>query len=162
MAGSVLLSRSIICSIIAAGALHRRVRNGNGCCIPAMATSQKGSQEEDIDIEEMRFEVFCPPHWIGLFYILLLQNRPFRDVAGEKGGQVGRLISTGQLNALPRLHFQPIDPVVFREASGRSHLWGGLALRCFQRLSFRGTATRRCPWRDNRNTGGHSFPVLSY
>jgi len=26
----------------------------------------------------------------------------------------------------------------------------------------RTTATRRCPWRDNRSTGGPSAPVLSY
>jgi len=48
------------------------------------------------------------------------------------------------------LHLRPINPVVFRVPSdalrrGRSILRGGLALRCFQRLSFRGTATRRCP-----------------
>jgi len=47
------------------------------------------------------------------------------------------------------LHMRPIDPVVFREPSGtfrsgRSNLRGGLALRCLQRLSFRGIATRRC------------------
>jgi len=45
---------------------------------------------------------------------------------------------------------------------GIPHLEGGFALICLQRLSFPNTATRRCPWRDNRNTGGSSFPVLSY
>ena len=47
-------------------------------------------------------------------------------------------------------------------APRRSCLRGGLALRCFQRLSFPHIATRRCRWRDNRNTRGASFPVLSY
>ena len=42
-AGSVLLSRTLTHSIIAAGVLNRRVRDGNGCCLPAMATSpEKG------------------------------------------------------------------------------------------------------------------------
>ena len=68
MAGSVLLSRSIICSIIAAGALHRRVRNGNGCYFPAMATSQKGSQEEDFYVEEMRLEfISAALDWLVLY-----------------------------------------------------------------------------------------------
>jgi hypothetical protein len=31
----------------------------------------------------------------------------------KKGGQVSRLISTGQLNALLHLHLQPIEVVVF-------------------------------------------------
>jgi len=50
---------------------------------------------------------------------------------------------------LPRLHTRPINEVVFLEPSGslrsgRPHLGKGLALRCFQRLSFPHTATRRC------------------
>ena len=39
--GSELLSRTLECSIIAAEALHDRVRDGNGCYVLAMATSPK-------------------------------------------------------------------------------------------------------------------------
>jgi hypothetical protein len=39
---------------------------------------------------------------------------------------------------------------------------GGFALRCLQRLSFPGLATRRCPERDSRYTRGRSSPILSY
>jgi len=66
------------------------------------------------------------------------------------------------------LHARPIEVVVCHRPSaplargGRTCLGGGLALRCFQRLSVPGVATRRCRWRDNRNTIGRSFPVLSY
>ena len=68
---------------------------------------------------------------------------------GKFSDQAARLISTGQLNVLPRLHTRPINEVVFLEPSGslrsgRPHLGKGLALRCFQRLSFPHTATRRC------------------
>jgi len=67
------------------------------------------------------------------------------------------VISTGQLNASPRLHLQPINLVVFQDSSGdcfpgRSYLRVGFTLRCFQRLSLPDVATRRCHWRDNRNT----------
>ena len=55
-------------------------------------------------------------------------------------GQAERAISTGQLNALLRLHTQPINVVVFHGPSegmnlGKSHLEEGFALICFQRLS---------------------------
>ena len=48
------------------------------------------------------------------------------------------------------------------EVSGIPDLEGGFPLRCFQRLSLPSIATRRCHWRDNRNTRGSSIPVLSY
>jgi hypothetical protein len=55
-------------------------------------------------------------------------------------GQAERAISTGQLNALLRLHIQPINVVVFHGPSeginlGKSHLEEGFALICIQRLS---------------------------
>ena len=56
-------------------------------------------------------------------------------------GQAERAISTGQLNALLRLHIRPINVVVFDGPSegvvplGRSHLEEGFALICIQRLS---------------------------
>ena len=77
-------------------------------------------------------------------------------------GQAGRPISTGQLNALQRLHLLPINLVIFQGSSGRPHLGGGFPLRCFQRLSFPNIATQRCRWRDNWCTRGSSIPVLSY
>ena len=77
-------------------------------------------------------------------------------------GQAERLISTGQLHALPHFHIQPINVVVFNVPSGNSSLEGGFPLRCFQRLSLPDLATRLCCWHNNRNTRGLSIPVLSY
>jgi hypothetical protein len=77
-------------------------------------------------------------------------------------GQADRPISTGQLNALRRLHFPPINLVISQGSSGRPHLEGGFTLRCLQRLSFPDVATQRCRWRDNWYTRGPSVPVLSY
>ena len=65
-----------------------------------------------------------------------------------------RAISTGQLNALLRLHRPPIDVVVFHgpyslEGDGEPHLEVGFPLRCFQRLSHPDVANQQCPWQDN-------------
>ena len=61
-----------------------------------------------------------------------------------KGGQAERIISTGPLKPLRVLHTRPINIVIYDDPSGRPSLWVGLALRCFQRLSCRDIATRRC------------------
>ena len=81
----------------------------------------------------------------------------------KKGGQAARHISNSQLKTLLFLHFCPIEVVVYNLPSGTlrsgtSHLQGGLALRCFQRLSFPDIATQRCHCSDNRNTRGQSIP----
>ena len=83
------------------------------------------------------------------------------------GGQATRPISTGKLRALPHFHIRPINHVVYVGSSGAlrlgtPNLEGGFPLRCFQRLSRPNIATRRCHWRDNRNTSGSSNSVLSY
>ena len=83
------------------------------------------------------------------------------------GGQATRPISTGKLHALPHFHLRPINHVVYVGSSGAlrlgtPYLEGGFPLRCFQRLSRPNIATRRCRWRDNRNTIGSSNSVLSY
>ena len=72
----------------------------------------------------------------GRFY-----NRIFKRGGND---QAGRIISTSQLNVLLRLHRKPINVVVCHDPSGKSHLGRGLALRCFQRLSFPNIATQRC------------------
>jgi hypothetical protein len=73
-----------------------------------------------------------------------------------------RAISTGQLNALPRLYLRPIDVVVFHGPQGRPGFEGGFPLRCLQRLSCPHIATLHCRWHDNRSTSGAFTPVLSY
>ena len=78
-----------------------------------------------------------------------------------------RLISTGQLSTLLRLHCRPINLVVYQgsyslEGDGRTHLEVGFPLRCLQRLSRPDVANLQCPWQDNRYTRGPFIPVLSY
>ena len=100
---------------------------------------------------------------LGIFFVLM----SWQTLEGKKGGQASRPVSNAKLKALLPLHVHPIELVVFKWSSGikdpgTSHLQGGLALRCFQRLSFPDVATQRCLFRDNWNTRGQSFPVLSY
>ena len=73
-----------------------------------------------------------------------------------------RAISTGQLNALPRLYLRPIDVVVCHGPQGRPGFEGGFPLRCLQRLSRPHIATLHCGWRHNSSTSGAFTPVLSY
>ncbi len=78
-----------------------------------------------------------------------------------------RPVSTGQLSASRRLHFRPINPVIWLGAlptrgGGRPNLEAGFPLRCFQRLSLPDVANQPCSWRNNWHTRGQSVPVLSY
>src|SRR5829696_8882771 len=77
-------------------------------------------------------------------------------------GQAMGLISSGQLNALLRLHIHPITSWSTRSLTGRSNLGSGFTLRCIQRLSMLHIATERYGWRHNSYTRGGSIPVLSY
>ena len=58
--------------------------------------------------------------------------------------QAERDISTTELHALLHFYPWPINVVVYHDPSGRTHLGRGLALRCFQRLSFPNIATQQC------------------
>ena len=73
-----------------------------------------------------------------------------------------RAISTGKLNASPRLHTQPINVVVFHGSQGSTRFEVGFPLRCLQRLSRPYVATLHCGWRHNSSTRGTFIPVLSY
>ena len=77
-----------------------------------------------------------------------------------------RPISCSQLRALLHFHPCPTYLVVSKGSyslkDGRSHLGGGFALRCLQRLSRPGLATLPWHWHANRSTSGPSIPVLSY
>ena len=129
-AGDVLLSHALLRSIIAAEALHRRVRNGNGCYRLAMVTSPKMGElyrrgcvvQPDFSSRDRDGMFFLPPAAV------------FGGRGEEKGGQASRLISTGRLRLLPALHLRPIYPVVSREPSvpaeaGRGDLVFGGAWR---------------------------------
>lgn len=80
----------------------------------------------------------------------------------HESDQACRAISTGQLNASPRLHSRPIDVVVFHGPQGRPRFEVGFPLRCLQRLSRPYIAMLHCRWRDNSSTRGTFIPVLSY
>ena len=108
-------------SIIAAGALNFRVRDGNGCFIPAVVTGKKDAHARVESGSSPDFGVFeAVRRFEGgnrLFTSLRVLSRraPGSGCGAEKNGQASRLISTGRLNTLPCLHLRPIDPVVFRE-----------------------------------------------
>jgi hypothetical protein len=105
----------------------------------------------------------CAQKCIGLSF----QCAPyafFRNAMGigNESNQDNRAISTGKLNALPRLHTRPINVVVYHGSQGRTRFEVGFSLRCLQRLSRPHIATLHCRWRDNSSTRGASIPVLSY
>jgi hypothetical protein len=92
---------------------------------------------------------------------------PYSLFPAFRSGQAARALSTARLRVLPRFHLPPINVVVSHGPSealrpGRIHLGQGFPLRCVQRFSRPGMATRRCIWQHNRYTRGQSVPVLSY
>ena len=95
-------------------------------------------QEEEFDLNELRFV-------LRSFDLLRLRLRKDSESRNRKvKDQAERVISTPELNTLLCLHPEPINVVVYHDPSGRSHLGIGLALRCFQRLSFPNIATQHC------------------
>ena len=93
---------------------------------------------------------------------LVTDNWPLTRLFEYENDQAERAISTGKLNALPRLHIRPIDVVVFHGSSGRTRFEAGFPLRCLQRLSIPYIATLHHRWRDDRSTRDTFTPVLSY
>ena len=158
-----------MCSIIVAWPLNDRVRDGNVCCKPAIDTGKNMYKEEDdkgikTTLNKVSWDSKRKNFIDAWFFIY---PHYWHNGDREKGGQASRPISNGKLKTLLLLHFHPIKVVVYNRPSGdlrpgTSNLRGGLALRCFQRLSFPDIATQRCVFTHNWNTRGQSFPVLSY
>ncbi len=178
-------------STIGAAALNGRVRDGIGCFARAVATKPAkrtqprrrgligarriGMRTRDAASADLSAGA-------GLSRQLNSGSHDFRSAADCSGGgpvrrkaspltearlpldrnQACRAISTGQLNASPRLHLRPIDVVVCHGPQGRPGFEGGFPLRCLQRLSCPHIATLHCRGRDNRSTSGAFTPVLSY
>ena len=118
---------------------------------------------EPPDLGSTRGRFLGLPHVTRLSFrtdLFWVQRLPGPSSTGSD--QAYRAISTGQLNALLRLHLRPIDVVVFHGPQGRPGFEGGFPLRCLQRLSCPFIATLHCRWHDNRSTSGTFTPVLSY
>ncbi len=164
--GDDLLSRVLRQSTIGAEAFDGRVRDGIGSY--RLAESHQAGKKR-IGIEAK---------WIFVGKIGIRQSafgsrdlHPTADcllptayfqLFEYENNQAERAISTGKLNALPRLHTRPINVVVFHGSSGRTRLEAGFPLRCLQRLSIPHIATLHCGWRHNRSTRDVFTPVLSY
>ena len=169
---AALLSRALERSIIAAGGLNGRVRDGNGCHTPAIGTNQRGWHAQEKSQGTGTLLVPCVPSSSSVLHGAghgpqARPRGPASRTSGADGAQASRPIRSGMVNASRRLRIRPVERVVFPWPSGAlrpgtARLRGGLALRCVQRLSLRGVATRRCPWQDSRNTRGRPPPVLSY
>jgi hypothetical protein len=168
--GGDLLSRVLGRSTIGAAALNGRVRDGIGCFArahatkPAKRTGGFGPCGPGLSARTRLSFVVWSCHWFRVDDLWPGQGRPLARTGPPASGsdRAYRAISTGQLNALPRLHLRPIDVVVFHGPQGRPGFEGGFPLRCLQRLSCPHIATLHCRGRDNRSTSGASTPVLSY
>ena len=89
------LPHSFPCSTIGAEELNFRVRDGNGCCLSAIATEKSFMQTS----AQFGMSNFSSIYLCQLFC-----------------GQAARLISTSKLNTLLCLHTWPINLVVFEES----------------------------------------------
>ncbi len=157
--GDDLLSRVLRHSTISAEAFNGRVRDGIGFWAPR--SSHRTGQGQRDGSERPRA---LSPRAHAL-QVATASNRVFPHASTDmdhERDQADRAISTGKLNALPRLHTRPINVVVFHGSQGSSRFKVGFPLRCLQRLSRPYIATLHCGWRHNSSTRGTSIPVLSY
>ena len=153
--GGDLLSHVLRRSTIGATALNGRVRDGIGCFARAMSTRSDKKRSALCALPH----ISCPRM---LLEVSSLSAYADGGLPTSGSNQAYRAISTGQLNALLRLHLRPIDVVVFHGPQGIPSFWGGFTLRCLQRLSCPFIATQHCRWHDNWSTSGTFTPVLSY
>ena len=147
--GGDRLSRVLRHSTMGAGAFNGRVRDGIGFWAHR-SNHQTGAGQDVRQAMERQpsgcagLSVFVSRTWI------------------MRAIKLDRAISTGKLNASPRLHTQPINVVVFHGSQGSTRFEVGFPLRCLQRLSRPYVATLHCGWRHNSSTRGTFIPVLSY
>jgi hypothetical protein len=144
--GSDLLFQALRLSTIGAGKFNGRVRDGIGFSLSANTTRPAKNVLNEANWSIV-FSASIPEFGMGI---------------GNESNQDNRAISTGKLNALPRLHTRPINVVVYHGSQGRTRFEVGFSLRCLQRLSRPHIATQHCRWRDNCSTRGAFIPVLSY
>ncbi len=114
---------------------------------------------------QLSYRGLFPPHGDGAF------PRPFKTAHCPSPSKNPQGQALGLLVSVSSVHYCTSTPDLSTSSSPRglpglfhgiSHLEGGFTLRCLQRLSRPGLATRLCTWRYNRYTSGRSTPVLSY
>lgn len=177
--GGDRLSRALRHSTMGAGVFNGRVRDGIGFWarrsghqtgasqfvwdLAARVLRRRASSSASMWWQSSRFgeDGFWSVYDRVVCFASLCGCRTSPDTDHESD-QANRAISTGRLNASPRLHPRPIDVVVFHGPQGRSRFKGGFPLRCLQRLSRPYIAMLHCRWRDNSSTRGTFIPVLSY
>lgn len=152
--GGDRLSRVLRHSTMGAGVFDGRVRDGIGSWAHRSG-HQAGAAQVWVCSASKRTAS-------GLSHGLSRESVSVDPDTDHESDQACRAISTGQLNALPRLHSRPIDVVVFHGPQGRPRFEVGFPLRCLQRLSRPYIAMLHCRWRDNSSTRGTFIPVLSY
>ncbi len=173
--GGDLLSHVLGRSTIGAAALNGRVRDGIGCFARAVATkpAKPARPRRKGGARDTRRRLIRRTDEAAVFPDELFSGRMTSGSALSAASGTGtrlpldrnqacRAISTGQLNASPRLHLRPIDVVVFHGPQGRPGFEGGFPLRCLQRLSCPFVATQHRRWHDDWSTSGTFTPVLSY
>src|ERR1700691_589181 len=147
--GGDLLFQTLRFSTIGAEDFDGRVRDGIGYRLLAMTTrsAKNGTMKQAVQ------SLSLSP-----------RTNAVREMSIDvmRDDQAIRAISTGKLNALPRLYTRPINVVVYHGSQGRTRFEVGFPLRCFQRLSRPYIAMQHCGWRHNCSNRGTSIPVLSY
>jgi hypothetical protein len=169
--GSDLLFQALGLSTIGAEDFDGRVRDGIGYRLLAMTTrpAKDGTNEaschakgevatSELRKSAIRHSLFA----IRVWSVAPRPGEPEQCASTNESVQANRAISTGKLNASPRLHTRPINVVVYHGSQGRTRFEVGFPLRCLQRLSRPYIATLHCGWRHNSSTRGTSIPVLSY
>ena len=123
--GSGLLFQTLGFSTIGAGEFNGRVRDGIGFRLPANAT-RPAKDGIEASLRKANAQLSDQPEGLnrrcaGLSFLMDRQTKsattPGRtharmDISNESV-QVDRAISTGKLNASPRLHTRPINVVVY-------------------------------------------------
>ncbi len=145
--GGDLLSRGLSPSTIGAAVLNFRVRDGTGCFTCAMTTKPRKIPVATLRSKARRAGGSVFAKRMRVPARLLCQSTPQRDATKLSmfnevcmfliclsitgSNQAYRAISTGQLNALLRLHLRPIDVVVFHGPQGDLVLRGASRLDAF-------------------------------
>ena len=134
--GGVLLSHALRRSTIGATVLNGRVRDGIGCFTRAMATKPRKKPWG------ARCAEAHPTFKSSAVYAFEIRRVRFsaptrKGLASTGSNQAYRAISTGQLNALLRLHLRPIDVVVCHGPQGYLVSRGASRLDAFSGYPFR-------------------------